>query len=48
MTQFDLDQEAPDNWGFIRTMDRREFLRLTGTGLIVAVVADGLFGRTEA
>ena len=48
MTRFDDDQEAPDSWGFIRTMDRREFLKLTGTGLIVAVVADGLFGRTEA
>jgi isoquinoline 1-oxidoreductase len=48
MTPFDADQEAPENWGFVRTMDRREFLKLTGTGLLVAYVADGLFGRTEA
>jgi isoquinoline 1-oxidoreductase len=48
MTPFDCDQEAPETWGFTRTMDRREFLKLTGTGLLVACVVDGLFGRTEA
>jgi nicotinate dehydrogenase subunit B len=47
MTPFDIDSEAPETWGFIQTIDRREFLRLTGTGLLVAYVVDGLFGRAE-
>ncbi len=48
MTPFEDDQEVPDGWGFITTVDRREFLRLTGTGLLVACVVDGLFGRLDA
>ena len=48
MTPFDDDQEVPDGWGFVRTMDRREFLKLTGTGLLVAYAVDALFGRIEA
>jgi len=42
------DLEIPDGWGFVRTMNRREFLALTGTGLLVVVVVDGLFGRIDA
>jgi nicotinate dehydrogenase subunit B len=48
MTPFDLDQECPTDWGFIRTVDRREFLKLTGTGLLVACAVDALFGRVDA
>jgi isoquinoline 1-oxidoreductase len=47
MTPYDVDSEAPETWGFVQTIDRRDFLRLTGTGLLVAYVVDGLFGRTE-
>lgn len=47
MTPYDIDSEAPEAWGFVQTIDRRDFLRLTGTGLLVAYVVDGLFGRTE-
>ena len=46
MTPYDIDSEAPETWGFVQTIDRREFLRLTGSGLLVACVVDGLFGRT--
>ena len=46
-TPFDLDQESPETWGFVQIVDRREFLRLTGTGLLVAYVVDGLFGRVD-
>jgi isoquinoline 1-oxidoreductase len=45
MTPFDLEQEDPTTWGFVQTIDRRQFLRLTSTGLLVAYVVDGLFGR---
>ena len=48
MTPFDDDQECPVDWGFIRTVDRREFLKLTSTGLLVACAVDALFGRLDA
>jgi isoquinoline 1-oxidoreductase len=48
MMPLDDDLEVPDGWGFVRTMNRREFLTLTSTGLLVAVAVDGLFGRVEA
>ena len=47
MTPFDVDQESPENWGFVQTVDRREFLRLTGTGLLVSLMVDGMFGRVD-
>jgi nicotinate dehydrogenase subunit B len=47
MNPFDVEQEDPSAWGFVQTVDRREFLRLTGTGLLVAYVVDGLFGRVD-
>ncbi len=47
LTPFDLDQESPETWSFVQTVDRREFLRLTGTGLLVTFVVDGLFGRVD-
>jgi CO/xanthine dehydrogenase Mo-binding subunit len=42
------DLEVPDGWGFVRTIDRREFLKLTSTGLLVACAVDALFGRIDA
>jgi nicotinate dehydrogenase subunit B len=48
MNPFDIDQENPSTWSWVPTVDRREFLRLTGTGLLVAFVVDGLFGRLDA
>jgi len=48
MIPIEDDLEVPDGWGFVRTMNRREFLLLTGTGLLVVVVVDGLFGRIDA
>jgi CO/xanthine dehydrogenase Mo-binding subunit len=37
MTIYDSDMIVPDGWGFASSMDRREFLKLTGTGLLVVV-----------
>jgi isoquinoline 1-oxidoreductase len=48
MIPLDDDFEVPEGWGFVHTMNRREFLTLTSTGLLVAVAVDGLFGRVEA
>jgi isoquinoline 1-oxidoreductase len=48
MVPIDEELEVPDGWGFVRTIDRREFLRLTSTGLIVAYAVDALFGRLDA
>ncbi|MCC7009694.1 MAG: xanthine dehydrogenase family protein molybdopterin-binding subunit [Acidobacteria bacterium] len=31
----DHDMEVPDGWGFIPTFDRRDFIKLTTTGLLV-------------
>ena len=47
MTHHDTDLEVPAGWGFVTTLTRREFLRLTSTGLLVAVTVDPLFGRQE-
>ena len=47
MTRHDADMEVPSGWGFVTTVDRREFLKLTSTGLLVAVTVDPLFGRQE-
>jgi CO/xanthine dehydrogenase Mo-binding subunit len=50
MIPIDEEQELeiPDGWGFVRTVDRREFLKLTTTGLLVACAVDALFGRIDA
>ncbi len=32
----DDEMIVPDGWGFVETIDRRDFLRLTSTGLLVA------------
>jgi nicotinate dehydrogenase subunit B len=37
MTIYDSEMIVPDGWGFAYSMDRREFLKLTGTGLLVMV-----------
>ena len=47
MNPCDVNFDASEDWGFVKTLDRREFLRLTGTGLLVTWVVDGLFGRPE-
>ena len=28
---------VPEGWGFVETIDRRDFMRLTGAGLLVAI-----------
>ncbi len=47
MTPYDSDMIVPEGWGFARTMDRREFLTLTGTGLLVIFAVDPLLGAQE-
>ena len=44
MTRYDSDMVVPDGWGFARRMDRREFLKLTGTGLLVMFAVEPLVG----
>lgn len=41
----DDEHEVPEGWGFVCTIDRREFLRLTGTGLLVMFTVEQLVGR---
>jgi isoquinoline 1-oxidoreductase len=36
--------EVPEGWGFVQTMDRREFLKLTSYGLLVMCAIDPLIG----
>ncbi len=40
--------EVPDGGGFVHTMDRREFLKLTGSGILVLCVIDPILGRVGA
>ena len=40
------DLEVPDGWGFVTTLDRRGFLKLTTTGLLVMVAVEPVLGRT--
>ncbi len=40
MNPHDEPMVVPEGWGFATTVDRREFLKLTGTGLLVAVALD--------
>jgi len=48
MMPLDDDLEFPVGWGFIQAMDRRDFLKLTSTGLLVAIGVDALYGRIDA
>ncbi len=42
MTRYDSDFVVPDGWGFVDTVDRRDFLRLTATGLLVMFAVEPL------
>jgi isoquinoline 1-oxidoreductase len=42
------DLEVPDGWGFVSTIDRRDFLKLTTTGLIVMWAIEPLVGRSDS
>lgn len=42
MNQYDDLMEVPDGWGFVTTMDRRGFLRLTATGLLISIAIEPL------
>jgi len=48
MTRYNSDMVVPEGWGFARTMDRREFLKLTGTGLLVMVAIEPILGQEPA
>ena len=39
---------VPEGWGFASTLDRREFLRLTGTGLLISIAFEPLLARAAA
>ncbi len=39
---------VPEGWGFVTTMDRRDFVRLTGTGLLVMLVVKPALGMPQA
>jgi nicotinate dehydrogenase subunit B len=45
MTRLDDELEVPEGWGFVYTVDRREFLKLTGAGLLVMIAVEPLLGR---
>ena len=47
MTRHDDRHGTADGWGFVTTVDRREFLKLTSTGLLVVFAVDPLLGRQE-
>lgn len=47
MTPRDDVHELPDGWGAVTTLDRRDFLKLTGTGLLVIVTLEPLLGSQE-
>jgi len=40
--------EVPEGWGFVKTLDRRDFLKLTSSGLLVLCVIDPLLGTAGA
>lgn len=48
MTRLDQEMIVPEGWGFASTVDRREFLKLTGTGLLVMIAVEPLLGRATA
>ena len=39
--------EVPDGWGLVTTVDRRQFLRLTGSGLLVMLSLEHLLDAQE-
>ena len=47
MTGRDDAMEVPAGWGFASTVDRREFLKLTTTGLLVLFTVEPLPGEQE-
>ena len=47
MTRRDDAMEVPAGWGFASTVDRREFLKLTTTGLLVLFTVEPLPGEQE-
>jgi isoquinoline 1-oxidoreductase len=47
MIRHDDLNELPDGWGFVTTIDRRDFLKLTSTGLLVLFTVEPLLGRQE-
>ncbi len=47
MNPHDDLMEVPDGWGFVTTVDRRDFLKLTSTGLLVMFALEPLLGRQE-
>lgn len=42
MNPHDDLMEVPDGWGFVTTLDRRGFLKLTATGLLISIVVEPL------
>lgn len=48
MTRHDDHLELPDGWGFVTMMDRRAFLKLTSTGLLVVLSVESLLGQEAA
>src|ERR1017187_10249939 len=48
MSTIDTELEIPDGWGFVQTIDRRDFLKLTTTGLLVMLVVEPIFGSGTA
>ena len=47
MIRHDDLMEVPDGWGFVQSVNRREFLKLTGTGLLVMVAIEPLLAGQE-
>jgi nicotinate dehydrogenase subunit B len=45
MSPINHELEYPDGWGFVQTLDRRDFLKLTTTGLLVMFAIEPLLGR---
>lgn len=41
------EQAAPDGWGFVETIDRRDFMRLTAAGLLISFSVKPLKGMAR-
>lgn len=48
VAKFDDEIEVPEGWGFVETIDRREFLKLTSAGLLVMIAVEAWLGRSSA
>ena len=48
MIATDDEMIVPEGWGFVTMMDRRDFVRLTGTGLLVMLVVKPALGMPQA